>query len=80
MTRRELAKRIFEISHIRGTFLLRSGATSDEYFDKYLFEANPAILKEVATALADLVPANVDALAADARSAPIGDFKTGNSK
>ena len=58
-----LAKRIYDTAHITGDFLLRSGAKSNEYFDKYLFEANPALLKDIAQALAPLVPPGVEALA-----------------
>lgn len=42
---------------------MRSGATSSEYFDKYLFESGPALLREIARALTDLIPAGVDAVA-----------------
>ncbi len=58
-----LAKRIFETSSIKGQFRLRSGKISDEYFDKYLFEANPVLLQEIAQGLSQFVPQNVDALA-----------------
>jgi orotate phosphoribosyltransferase len=58
-----LARRIYDTAHITGEFLLRSGATSNEYFDKYLFEANPALLKDIATAMVSLVPPGIDALA-----------------
>lgn len=58
-----LAQRIYEASHLTGEFLLRSGATSTEYFDKYLFESDPALLRDVAQALVDLLPEGVDALA-----------------
>jgi orotate phosphoribosyltransferase len=58
-----LARRIYRSSHLTGTFVLRSGVTSSEYFDKYRFEADPALLREVATALAGLLPDGVDALA-----------------
>ena len=34
-----------------------------EYFDKYLFEGDPALLREVAERLAPLVPDSFDALA-----------------
>jgi orotate phosphoribosyltransferase len=61
--RANLARRVYECAHITGTFTLRSGAVSNEYFDKYLFEAEPALLKDIAAALAALVPAGVDALA-----------------
>jgi orotate phosphoribosyltransferase len=50
-------------THLTGEFVLRSGAVSNEYFDKYLFESDPQLLHEVAVALAPLVPADTDALA-----------------
>jgi len=58
-----LAKRIYDTAHITGEFTLRSGAKSNEYFDKYLFEANPDLLKHIALAMVKLVPPGVDALA-----------------
>jgi orotate phosphoribosyltransferase len=58
-----LAKRIYDTAHITGDFLLRSGARSHEYFDKYLFEADPDLLKQIALAMVKLVPSGVDALA-----------------
>jgi orotate phosphoribosyltransferase len=61
--RTALARRIYQTAHITGEFTLRSGAKSHEYFDKYLFEANPALLKDIAAALVPLVPAGIDALA-----------------
>ncbi|MHB9130136.1 MAG: orotate phosphoribosyltransferase [Armatimonadota bacterium] len=62
-SRRDLARRIHEISNIHGQFLLRSGITSNEYFDKYLFEGNPVLLRDIAAAMSVLLPAGVDALA-----------------
>ncbi|MCJ7670914.1 MAG: orotate phosphoribosyltransferase [Acidimicrobiia bacterium] len=64
MTDREaLARTIFEVSHLTGTFTLRSGAVSQEYFDKYLFESDPRLLRDIAAALAPLVPSGTEALA-----------------
>lgn len=63
MNKADLAKAIYETSHITGEFLLRSGQVSHEYFDKYLFEANPALLKAIAEHLATMIPTPVDALA-----------------
>lgn len=60
---RELAKCIYDISRIEGSFLLRSGKTANEYFDKYLFEANPQILKEIASRLSALIPNHIEVLA-----------------
>jgi len=61
--RQALARRIYERSHITGEFLLRSGVKSNEYFDKYLFESDPRLLKAIAEALVPLVPPGMDALA-----------------
>ena len=58
-----LAQRIYTTSNIRGNFILRSGVTSTEYFDKYLFEAAPELLRDIAEAMIPLIPAGVDALA-----------------
>jgi orotate phosphoribosyltransferase len=59
----DLAHRIFAVSHLTGAFTLRSGVVSDQYFDKYRFESDPALLRDIAEALAPLVPEGVDALA-----------------
>lgn len=58
-----LARRIYEAAHLSGEFVLRSGKVSTEYFDKYLFEAEPVLLREVAEALVPLVPTDAQALA-----------------
>ncbi len=63
MDRKELARRIHDASHIKGRFRLRSGVESDEYFDKYLFETDPKLLWEIAQALSQFIPKDVDALA-----------------
>lgn len=58
-----LARRIHEVSHLKGQFLLRSGVVSDEYFDKYRFESDPALLNDIAQTMRGLIPDGVDALA-----------------
>jgi orotate phosphoribosyltransferase len=58
-----LARRIRERSHLTGEFRLRSGLLSDEYFDKYRFESDPALLREVAGEMVALLPADADAVA-----------------
>lgn len=63
MTRQELAKNIYDIAHLTGEFKLRSGQVSNEYFDKYRFEAQPALLKEIAKHMAPLIPAGTEVLA-----------------
>ena len=59
----DLARRVYQASHLTGTFVLRSGATSSEYFDKYRFESDPRLLRELAEAMAGLLPAGADGLA-----------------
>jgi orotate phosphoribosyltransferase len=59
----DLAQQIYRTSRITGSFRLRSGITSNEYFDKYLFESDPKLLREIARSLLPLIPGNVDALA-----------------
>jgi orotate phosphoribosyltransferase len=59
----DLARRIYQVSRITGDFRLRSGATSHEYFDKYLFEADPKLLQDIAQALLPLLPENAEVLA-----------------
>ncbi len=59
----KLARRVYEAAHLTGTFTLRSGTTSNEYFDKYRFESEPALLRDLATAMAPLVAPGLDGLA-----------------
>jgi orotate phosphoribosyltransferase len=63
MDRAELARRVYDAAHLTGTFTLRSGVTSNEYFDKYRFEADPGLLHSIAAAMAPMVPLGIDALA-----------------
>src|SRR5882757_5635131 len=63
MTRSELARRIHSASHLTGEFVLRSGRTATEYFDKYRFEADPVLLDAIAEQMAVLVPTDVEVLA-----------------
>ena len=63
MDRPELARAIARAAHITGTFRLRSGATSSEYFDKYRFESEPQLLRALARQLVPLVPADTEVLA-----------------
>ncbi len=58
-----LGDRIYERARLTGAFRLRSGATSSEYFDKYLFESDPRLLREIAEELVRLVPAGVELFA-----------------
>jgi len=63
MERQELAKRIYDTSHLTGEFELRSGAISNEYFDKYQFESQPDLLFEIAKQMIPLLPDSFDLLA-----------------
>lgn len=63
MTKQELAKKIYDVAHLTGEFKLRSGQISNEYFDKYRFEAQPALLREIAKHMAPLIPEGTEVLA-----------------
>lgn len=62
-TRPTLAKRIGELCRLDGEFMLRSGATATTYFDKYLFESEPEVLRAVADELIGLIPSDTEVLA-----------------
>lgn len=57
-----LARDIDAVCRLTGSFTLRSGQVASEYFDKYLFEAQPDLLRRVAQAMVSLVPAGADLL------------------
>jgi len=59
----DLARAIYERSHLVGDFLLRSGQRSTVYFDKYRFECEPMLLRQIAEQLALLVPPKTDVIA-----------------
>ncbi|GHJ45203.1 orotate phosphoribosyltransferase [Catellatospora sp. TT07R-123] len=59
----ELAAAVDRRCRLQGEFLLRSGRTATEYFDKYQFEADPVLLDALAAELATLVPAGTQVLA-----------------
>lgn len=63
MTRKELARAIYETSYLTGNFVLRSGKISDEYFDKYLFESIPKLLDEIVKQMLPILPKNFDMIA-----------------
>ncbi len=60
----ELGREIVKASYLKGEFILRSGKKSDRYFDKFLFETDPALLRRLGRHLAELVPADTQLLAA----------------
>jgi hypothetical protein len=51
-----LALDINAAARLTGTFKLRSGQVSDEYFDKYRFESDPSLLRRIALRMLPLVP------------------------
>lgn len=57
-----LARDIDASCRLSGEFTLRSGQVSHEYFDKYLFEADPALLQRVAARMVDLIPDGTELL------------------
>ena len=59
-----LARDLVRASYLKGDFVLRSGKRSDRYFDKFLFETDPALLKRLGEELASLVPTTTQRLAA----------------
>lgn len=59
----DLAPRIREAALLEGDFVLSSGERSSFYVDKYLFSTDPALLRDVADALAAQLPDGVDRLA-----------------
>src|ERR1700745_135278 len=63
LSRNDLAKKILQVAHLTGEFKLRSGKISNEYFDKYRFEAQPELLANIAAQMSELLPKNIDALA-----------------
>ena len=59
----ELGRDLLSAAYLRGSFVLRSGRTSNYYFDKYLFETKPSILRRLAAFMAELVPPGTDRIA-----------------
>ena len=62
--RETLARDLVKASYLKGDFVLRSGRRSNRYFDKFLFETEPALLKRLGRHLAELVPKETQRLAA----------------
>ena len=57
------AARIKASAQLEGTFTLRSGKVSDTYFDKYRFESEPVLLRDIAEEMARLIPKGTEVLA-----------------
>jgi len=61
---RELSRQLVKASYLKGDFVLRSGKRSNRYFDKFLFETDPVLLRNLGKHLARLVPKETQRLAA----------------
>ncbi len=59
----ELGRDLVNAACLHGEFVLSSGVESSVYFDKYLFETKPGVLRRTAHLLAELVPPEADRLA-----------------
>ncbi len=57
-----LAEDVDACCRLTGEFTLRSGIVASEYFDKYLFEAQPALLARVVDQMVGLVPPDTELL------------------
>ena len=57
-----LAADVDACCRLTGEFTLRSGQVASEYFDKYLFEAQPALLARVVDRMVGLVPEDTELL------------------
>jgi orotate phosphoribosyltransferase len=57
-----LAADVDACCRLTGEFTLRSGQVASEYFDKYLFEADPVLLARVVAQMVDLVPEGTELL------------------
>lgn len=58
-----IASRIKNCAQLKGSFVLHSGKTSDTYFDKYRFESDPVLLRDIAQEMVKLIPAGTEVLA-----------------
>jgi orotate phosphoribosyltransferase len=56
VARAELGRRVREKALLSGEFTLRSGQVSDVYFDKYLVESDPDLLRDAVEAMTALLP------------------------
>ncbi|MGO9965441.1 MAG: orotate phosphoribosyltransferase [Acidimicrobiales bacterium] len=63
MDKQTLARLVNDRCRLEGTFTLRSGQVSNYYFDKYLFESDPELLREVVAQAVGFIPAGTEVLA-----------------
>ena len=57
-----LAADINRACRLTGSFTLRSGQHASEYFDKYLFESDPNLIRRVTEAMVPLLPDDTELL------------------
>jgi orotate phosphoribosyltransferase len=62
MTDPSLAADVDACCRLTGQFTLRSGQAATEYFDKYLFESDPALLARVVEQMVGLLPEGTELL------------------
>jgi orotate phosphoribosyltransferase len=62
MTDPTLARDVDACCRLTGEFTLRSGQVAAEYFDKYLFEADPSLLARVVSRMEPMVPQGTELL------------------
>ena len=58
----ELARDVDRLCRLHGSFTLRSGRVVEEYFDKFLFEADPRLLRRIVERMVPLVPKDTEVL------------------
>lgn len=63
MERENLGKLIYNSSLLKGKFLLKSGEISNFYFDKFVFETDPVLLKSIAEHAAKMLPGETGLIA-----------------
>ncbi|WP_282942168.1 orotate phosphoribosyltransferase [Paenibacillus sp. RC67] len=63
MNKQDLEKAIYKASHLTGSFKLRSGQMSDQYFDKFQFESDPRLLFAITNELKQLLPRDTEIIA-----------------
>jgi orotate phosphoribosyltransferase len=61
--REQVARDMVRHAYLVGDFVLSSGRRSRYYFDKYLFETKPGILRPLARLLAQRIPRETDRIA-----------------
>ncbi len=61
--KKTLSEEIRKKALLKGRFILRSGQSAVTYFDKYLFESSPALLKAITHYLKELIPPDTSVLA-----------------